>query len=238
MACMVERQPARRAQGCHGSDRNRSAAGRSRDLVGVCYTYREPGGPGRDRTCPGRYPGAALAGYSPGAHPLNGNWAKRYWTPIAVAAIFAANLWLNAPLFMPGDLPFPGSIERGYVGMARFVSEHPNPWGWNPFPYCGLPTQFMYVPALPYFAGLWMRLLPHASPDTVYRIIVGLAACLGPGTLFWLPIHFVPGRRWPFLAAMAYSFLSPSYWLFPAVETDRGIAQLPWRIQVLAKYGE
>src|ERR1043165_6049821 len=155
MACMVERQPARRAQGCHGSDRNRSAAGRSRDLVGVCYTYREPGGPGRDRTCPGRYPGAALAGYSPGAHPLNGNWAKRYWTPIAVAAIFAANLWLNAPLFMPGDLPFPGSIERsanlwlnaplfmpgdlpfpgsierGYVGMARFVSEHPNPWGWN-----------------------------------------------------------------------------------------------------------
>src|SRR5262249_28241500 len=26
--------------------------------------------------------------------------------------------------------------------------------------------------------------------------------------------------------------------LFPAVEKDRGIVQLPWRIQVLAKYGE
>src|ERR1035438_4108795 len=25
---------------------------------------------------------------------------------------------------------------------------------------------------------------------------------------------------------------------FPAVETDRGIVQLPWRVQVLAKYGE
>ncbi|HEX7598329.1 MAG TPA: hypothetical protein VF518_08945, partial [Polyangia bacterium] len=37
---------------------------------------------------------------------------------------------------------------------------------------------------------------------------------------------------------MAYSFLSPSYGLFPAVEKDRGIVQLPWRIQVLAKYGE
>jgi hypothetical protein len=38
--------------------------------------------------------------------------------------------------------------------------------------------------------------------------------------------------------ALAYSFLSPSYALFPEVEKDRGIVQLPWRIQVLAKYGE
>jgi hypothetical protein len=145
---------------------------------------------------------------------------------------------LNLPLFVPGDLPFPGSIERGYVGMARFVSQHPNPWGWNPLPYCGLPTQFMYVPALPYFAGMWMRLLPNASPDTVYRIIVSLATCLGPVTLFLLALHFTGSRRWAVLTAMAYSFLSPSYALFPAVETDRGIVQLPWRVQVLAKYGE
>jgi hypothetical protein len=38
--------------------------------------------------------------------------------------------------------------------------------------------------------------------------------------------------------AVAYSLLSPSYGLFPAVEKDRGIVQLPWRVQVLAKYGE
>ena len=61
-------------------------------------------------------------------------------------AIFLLNVWLNAPLFMTGELPFRGSIEGGYVGMARFISAHPNPWGWNPFPYCGLPTEFMYVP--------------------------------------------------------------------------------------------
>ena len=34
--------------------------------------------------------------------------------------------------------------------MARFITAHPNPWGWNPFQYCGLPTQFLYVPLLPY----------------------------------------------------------------------------------------
>jgi hypothetical protein len=152
--------------------------------------------------------------------------------------ILLANLWFNAPLFMPGEMPFRGSIEGGYVGMARFIAQHPNPWGWNPFPYCGLPTQFMYVPALPYFSALWMRLLPHADPDLVYRTIVSLATCFGPVTLFWFALYFVRSRWWAFATAMAYSFISPSYALFPAVETDRGVAQLPWRIQVLAKYGE
>jgi hypothetical protein len=165
-----------------------------------------------------------------------GLWRLR--TFLLGLAIFLLNVWLNAPLFMPGELPYPGSIERGYVGMARFLSLHPNPWGWNPFPYCGLPTQFMYVPALPYISALWMRLLPHVAPDTVYRTIVSLATCLGPVTLFLFALHFTGSRRWSFAMAVAYSLLSPSYALFSAVEKDRGIAQLPWRIQVLAKYGE
>ncbi|SPE40741.1 conserved membrane hypothetical protein [Candidatus Sulfopaludibacter sp. SbA3] len=163
---------------------------------------------------------------------------KRLATPLLALTIFLLNVWLNAPLFMSGDLPFPGSIERGYVGMARFVAEHPNPWGWNPFPYCGLPTGFMYVPGLPYTAALWIHLLPHTSPDAIYRTIVSLMTCLGPVTLFFFALHFTGSRRWSFAMAVAYSFLSPSYALFPAVEKDRGVAQLPWRIQVLAKYGE
>jgi hypothetical protein len=152
--------------------------------------------------------------------------------------ILGLNLWLNAPLFMAGDLPFRGSIEGGYVGTARFISQHPNPWGWDPFPYCGLPTQFVYVPLLPYVSALGMRLLPAVSPDSVYRFIVSLMTCLGPVTLFWLALHFTGSRRWALVMAVAYSLLSPSYALFPAVEKDRGIVQLPWRIQVLAKYGE
>jgi len=163
---------------------------------------------------------------------------KRLWTPLLAVAIFLLNLWLNAPLFMHGDLPFRGSIEAGYVATARFISAHPNPWGWNPFQYCGLPTRFLYVPALPYLTALVVHLLPHVSLDYVYRFLVSLATCLGPVTMFLFALFFTRSRRWAFVAAVAYSFLSPSYGLFPAVEKDRGIVQLPWRIQVLAKYGE
>jgi hypothetical protein len=153
-------------------------------------------------------------------------------------SIFLLNLLLNAPLFMVGDLPFRGSIEAGYVGMARFISQHPNPWGWNPLPYCGLPTQFMYVPNLPYLSALFIRLLPRATPDTVFRTVVSLMTCLGPVTLFVFALYFTGSRRWAFATAIAYSLLSPSYALFPAVEKDRGIAQMAWRVKVLAKYGE
>lgn len=163
---------------------------------------------------------------------------KRRATPLLALAIFLLNLWLNWPLFLPGDLPFPGSIERGYVSMARFVAEQPNPWGWNPLPYGGLPTQFMYVPGLPYLSALFIRLMPHASPDSIYRTIVSLATLLGPVTLFLFALYFTRSRKWAFAAALAYSFISLSYLLFPAVEKDRGVVQLPWRIQVLAKYGE
>jgi hypothetical protein len=163
---------------------------------------------------------------------------KRLAAPLLALALFGLNVWLNAPLFVPGELPFRGSIEGGYVGMARFISEHPNPWGWNPFPYCGLPAQFMYVPALLYVAAGFMHLLPHASPDFVYRVIVALMACLGPVTLFLFAYFFTKSLRWSFGMAVAFSLLSPSYVLFPAVEKDRGIVQLPWRIKVLAKYGE
>jgi len=167
--------------------------------------------------------------------------AIRAWgiqSALMALAVFLANVWLNAPLFMPGELPFRGSIEGGYVGMARFISQHPNPWGWNPLPYGGLPTQFMYVPALPYVTALGIRLVPHVTPDTVYRTIVSLATCLGPVTLFCFALYFTGSRWWSLALALAYSFISPSYALFPAVEKDRGIVQLPWRIQVLAKYGE
>lgn len=163
---------------------------------------------------------------------------KRLWVPLAALAILALNLLLNGPLFMHGDLPFRGSIEAGYVATARFVAAHPNPWGWNPLQYAGLPTRFLYVPVLPYFTALLTKLLPQAEVGYLYRVTVSLATCLGPVTMFAFAYYFTRSRRWSFAAAVAYSFLSPSYGLFPAVEKDRGIVQLPWRVQILAKYGE
>ena len=163
---------------------------------------------------------------------------KRLATPLLAAAIFLLGVLLNAPLFLPGEMPFRGSIEGGYAATARFVGAHPNPWGWNPLQYCGLPTQFLYLPGLPYLSAAVAWLLPHAAPEHVYRVLTALLACLGPVAVFFFALRFTGSRRWSLAAAMAFAFLSPAYGLFPQVEKDRGIVQLPWHVQVLAKYGE
>ena len=164
---------------------------------------------------------------------------KRALAPLLALAIFLLNAVLNSPLFLPGEFPFRGSIEGGYAGMARFLWAHPNPWGWNPFQYCGLPTQFLYVPLIPYSAAGAAHLFGIA-PDYAHRLITSVATCAGPVTLFFCVLYFL-GRehwKWALAVAVAYSVFSPSYGLFPQIEKDRGIVQLPWRIQVLAKYGE
>jgi len=164
---------------------------------------------------------------------------KRATVPLAALAIFLLNVLLNTPLFYPGEFPFRGSIEGGYASMARFIWEHPNPWGWNPLWYCGLPTQFMYVPLIPYSAAGLAHLI-HIDPAYAHRLITSFATCAGPVVVFFFVLYFLGRDRWKWAltVAIAYSVFSPSYGLFPQVEKDRGIVQLPWRIQVLAKYGE
>ncbi len=153
-------------------------------------------------------------------------------------ALFLLNFGLNTPLFMQGDMPYRDSIEAGYASMARFVTAHPNPWGWNPTQYCGLPVQFVYVPLLPYAAALASH-VTGAPPEYLYRLITASMVCLGPSTLFLFVVYFTRSRMWALAAALAYTFFSPLYGMARQIDKDRGgIAQIPWRLQVFAKYGE
>lgn len=141
-------------------------------------------------------------------------------------------------LFLPGELPFRDSIEGGYASMARFFAENPNAWGWNPRQYGGLPSQFTYLPALPYLTAALSRLPAAPEPEYVYRLLTATAACLGPVTLFLFVYRFTRGMVWATLAGLTYTLFSPVYGLIHTISVDRGLVQLPWRIQVLAKYGE
>jgi hypothetical protein len=157
---------------------------------------------------------------------------------VIAIGLFALNVALNIPLFESGEMSYRDSIEGGYASMARFFSAHPNPWGWNPTQYCGLPAQFTYVPGLLYLAAAAGRLAPSLEIDHVYRIVASMFACLGPATLFLFAVYFTRSCWWALAIGLAYTFCSPSYLLVHAIDVDRGTAYLPWRLQVLVKYGE
>ncbi len=159
-------------------------------------------------------------------------------TLLIAAGLFLFNLAINAPLFLPGEHKYRDSIEGGYASMARFVSEYPNPFGWNPLQYKGLPTHDWYLPVLPYAGALAIKLLPFLKPEHVYRLVVVTIVCLGPVTMFLFALEFTRKRKWSLFAALLYMFLSAGYTLFPAIKADQGFTYVPWRIQVLVKYGE
>lgn len=153
------------------------------------------------------------------------------------ATLFILSLLLNAPLFMQGEMLYRDSIEGGYASMVRFVAAHPQPWGWNPTQYTGLPTQFTYLP-LPLYAGAALSWCTGVEPDYAHRLVAATAACLGPVTMFLFILYFTGRRAWAFCAAAAYILVCPLYGLSNIISNDRGYAHLPWRLQVLAKYGE
>jgi len=156
---------------------------------------------------------------------------------LSALCVLVLNLALNWPLFSAGESPYRQSIELGYAGISRFIALHPNPWGWNPFVYCGLPTQFLYLPVVPYAvaAVAWIWRAPH---ELIYRVTTSAIACVGPVGVFFLVVYFSKSRIWALLAALSYTVFSPSYGLFEQIHRDRGITELPWRLQVLVKYGE
>ncbi len=156
----------------------------------------------------------------------------------ALIGLFALNLALNAVFLLPGESPYRDSIEAGYASMARWVATEPNPWGWKPVQYCGLPTLFAYLPLVPYLTAFWLRLLPNLEVVHVYRVVTTVLACLGPVTAFWFVRAFTKRTGWALLTALAYTFVSPIYALIPSLRYDLGLTYLPWRWHVQAKYGE
>ncbi|MBI3281786.1 MAG: hypothetical protein HYZ57_18330, partial [Acidobacteria bacterium] len=159
------------------------------------------------------------------------------WLITAAGLVFLLNAILNYFLFQPGEGMYRGSIEPGYIGTARFIAAHPHLWGWNPLQYCGLPTQFTYVPALPYLSALltWVTGWPT---ELSYRLITATAVCLAPVSVFLLVRFFTGARWWALGAAVACTMFSPAYGLVRQIMLDRGVVQLPWRIHIIAKYGE
>ncbi len=152
--------------------------------------------------------------------------------------LFLLNAALCLVFFLPGEGVYRDSIELGYASMARFFAAHPNPFGWVPLQYGGMPAHLWYLPLIPFTGAALIRLLPFLEPYYAYRLLIVSLACLAPVTLFYFVHRFTRERRWAAFAALLFTLVSFGYAIFPALDFDRGYNTIPWRLQVLVKYGE
>lgn len=157
---------------------------------------------------------------------------------LAAAVLFALNLLLNWRILMPGASPYQGSIERGYAYMGRIFAANPDYLSWNPLQYCGIPMHYVYLPLLPYLDALLIRLVPGVDANYLHRALCALALLATPALIFFLVRTWGGNIRASFFSALATIFLSPLYELIETIKYDKGVMQVPWRIQALLKYGE
>lgn len=153
------------------------------------------------------------------------------------ALLLALNLWIVAREFKVDYTAYLESNEGSFIALARAIAAHPFDLLWWPQWDLGLPFQNTYIPGLHILVGLFSRITGH-SPGLSFHQVCALFFALGPVAVYFMAWIMTrrPGTSW--FAALAYSLVSPSAWLMPAVRHDMNS---PWslrRLQIFAYYGE
>ena len=139
---------------------------------------------------------------------------------IAPLAILLLNVWIAGRLFHVEYSANLGSNEGEFIAIARGVANH---WGdlrWWPEWSLGLPFQNTYLPLLQAVVGVFSRISGH-SPALSFHQVSAAFFCLGPAFLYLMACAMTRMPWASFLAAAAYSAVSPCA-LLPAFRTDLG----------------
>lgn len=146
------------------------------------------------------------------------------------------NIAICLPLF---GLEFSRHLQTNegfFIATSRILAEHPSETLWWPFVDSGIPFQNTYLPLLQALVAIYSK-LAHCSVAAAFHTISAIFYCLGPVSAFAMAAALSRRIGVSFLAALAYSVISPSSILSPVIRNDGGWDNLR-RFHVVAYYGE
>jgi hypothetical protein len=161
---------------------------------------------------------------------------RRYRSGAAALVLCAVNAYITLRLFHVAYTRQMGSIEGGFIGLARYIRDHFPHLTWFPLWYGGIPFAGTYPPLLHFLVAGVSALGP--PPALAYHIVTAALYALGPVALFWAAMRLGADRFSAFAAALGYSLVSPSCWLVAEVRGDSGGWFGPRRLVNLVHYGE
>lgn len=165
------------------------------------------------------------------------------WTKatLAILVYIVTLLWINVyiarDLFTVEFTRHLQSNEGTFIAIARVIMQHPTDLLWWPFWNIGMPFQNTYFPLLPLTTAAVAK-LAGCSPALAFHAVCAFFYCVGPVTLFLMAWKLSGAPGYSFIAALAYSLLSPSAFLAGALRNDLGTVWGPRRLQTLVFYGE
>jgi hypothetical protein len=151
--------------------------------------------------------------------------------------LLAANLAVVGKLFGVGISAYTGSVEGTFIAIARAMRQHPFDWRWWPLWTCGSPFENTYLPFEQWIVA-GFDAVTRVGAAQAFHVVTAAFYALGAPALFWMAWQLTRKLAASFFAALAYSCVSFSSLLIPAVTADAAGALHLRRLQVLVAYGE
>jgi hypothetical protein len=106
---------------------------------------------------------------------------------------------------------FPGfqSNEAAFISISRIYRDHWRDLSWFPFFDCGMPIENAYQPLLPALTAV-LSAAGSLPIGRAFHILIALAYCAGPVTLFWLVWEWSASFAASAVAGLLFSLISPA----------------------------
>ena len=162
---------------------------------------------------------------------------SRHFILLSCILLFCLNAFLCRRLFVTEYTAHMDSIEAAYIGLSRYVLDHPFEFGWFPLWYDGIPFQNTYPPLLHALVAVVAWVL-GLSPALAHHLTGAMFYSLGPVFLFLLAFRLSNDRLGSWIAALAFSLWSPSIFLDSSTQSWALNIWNPARLQSLVVFGD
>ena len=130
----------------------------------------------------------------------------RAWSYLMLVAVLNAYICQDA--FITESTGHWHSMHGDWIAMARLIGLDWLPPRWWPYWGGGAPIQYAYAPLVPAVTAIIARLFQVSLP-LAFNTLTGLVYCLGPVLLYVASWRLFRAPGYSFVAALAYSLLSP-----------------------------
>jgi len=166
-----------------------------------------------------------------------GKTGSPFVPPLCTLVLLAINLAIVARLFGVEYSAYTGSIEGTFIAIPRIMAKYPGQFSWWPFWNGGMPFENAYLPFTHWIVAAFI-LLTKLSAARSFHIVTAAVYALSAPAVFWMALTLSRRLFTSFVAALAYSCLSPSALLVHAIAVDVGSARNLRRLYNLVFYGE
>jgi hypothetical protein len=163
--------------------------------------------------------------------------ARKLWLTLGGTVLFILNFFICHELFRTEYTDRVISGDASFISISRYMLDHWRDSSWWPVWYDGIPGHNAYPPLLHAIVAE-LAAIERISPALAHHQFATVVYALAPVGLFFLCYRMSGSAGTALAAGLGFSLISPSTVLISSARLGAGGWFGPWRLCVLAAYGD